>query len=106
MTKTSKRNLLNFLFIFFTLAIVIWIAVGNTEIEDMGEALKKASPIWLAIGLGIFILALFFDSLCLYYFFKKQHYPISLKYCFYISFMGNYYDNVTPGASGGQPFQV
>ncbi len=106
MTKTSKRNLLNFLFLFLTLAIVIWIAVGNTEIEDMGEALKKASPIWLALGLGVFLFAVFFDSLCLYYFFKKQNYSVSLKYSFYISIMGKYYDNVTPGASGGQPFQV
>lgn len=106
MIKTSKRNLLNFLFILLTLAIVIWIAAGNTEIEDMGAALTQASPLWLVFALFIFILAVFFDCLCLYTFFKKQKHPVALKYCFYISLMGQYYDNVTPGASGGQPFQV
>lgn len=104
--KISKRNLLNFGFIILTLVIVIWLAAGNTEIEDIVTALAHASPIWLIFSLLIFMLAVFFDCLCLYYFFKKQNYPVSLKYCFYISIMGQYYDNVTPGASGGQPFQV
>ncbi|NLB91532.1 MAG: flippase-like domain-containing protein [Clostridiales bacterium] len=104
--KKSKKQLFNFLFILLTLGVVLWITIGNTEIENLGEALVSAAPIWLVLGLFSFILTQFFDAFSFYYYFKKQGYSIGFWYCFYISFMGQYFNNVTPGASGGQPFQV
>ena len=49
---------------------------------------------------------MFFDVLGLHYFLRKQKYPISIGFATYVTLLGFYYSNITPGSSGGQPMQV
>ena len=55
---------------------------------------------------GVLVSYLFFDALGYHYFLRKQGYGVKLSFALYISLMGFYYSNITPGASGGQPMQI
>ncbi len=104
--KPSLRKLLNFLFIAGTMALVIAIAFGNSELENAWEALFTLDPWWLLGAAGCWFCYLFFDALGYHFFLRKQGYPVKLRFALFVSLMGFYYGNITPGASGGQPMQI
>lgn len=104
--KASTRRLLNFLFIAATLALILIIAFGNSELENAWEVLFTLNPFWLLGALVCWFSYLFFDALGYYYFLRKQNHAVPLSFALYISLTGFYYGNITPGASGGQPMQI
>lgn len=104
--KPGLRRLLNYLFIALTIGMVVFIAFGNSELENAWEALFTLNPFWLIGALGCWFCYLFFDALGYHYFLRKQGHPVKLSFALYISLIGFYYGNITPGASGGQPMQI
>ena len=104
--KPIYRKLFNMLFILATLAFVVIFAFSNSEMTDAWQALRSMDTGWLLAALGCWFCYLFFDSLALHYFLKKQNNPLTLWRSIYISMIGIYYSDITPGASGGQPMQV
>lgn len=104
--KPAVRKLLNFLFIFGTMALVFVIAFGNKELENAWEAIFTLDPFWLLGAAGCWFAYLFFDAVAYHYFLRKQGHAVSLPFALYISLIGFYYGNITPGASGGQPMQI
>lgn len=102
----NRRNLFSLLFILATLGLIIAMAFGNSELSNAWEALFTLDGRWvLAALLGIAV-NVFFDMLGLYVFLRRQNNPVSLGAACYVSLIGFYYSNITPGASGGQPMQV
>lgn len=104
--KPGIRKLINFLFIGATIALVCILAFGNSDLENAWEALFTLDPWWLLGAAGCWFAYLFFDALGYHYFLRKQGYGVKLSFALYISLMGFYYSNITPGASGGQPMQI
>ena len=104
--KPGIRKLINFLFIGVTIALVCILAFGNSDLENAWEALFTLDPWWLLGAAGCWFAYLFFDALGYHYFLRKQGYGVKLSFALYISLMGFYYSNITPGASGGQPMQI
>ena len=104
--KPGIRKLINFLFIGVTIALVCILAFGNSDLENAWEALFTLDPWWLLGAAGGWFSYLFFDALGYHYFLRKQGYEVKLSFALYISLMGFYYSNITPGASGGQPMQI
>ena len=104
--KTGLKKWLNILFIPFSFGIVAAIAFSNGELKDAWQTLFTLKPAWLLAALGGWFSYLFFDALSLYFFFRKQGCPIRFRYAAFVSVIGFYYSNITPGASGGQPVQI
>lgn len=104
--KPAVKKLLNTLFIVATMAIVIIIAFSNSELSNAWEVLFTLHPGWLILAVFSWFLYMFFDALGYHYFLRKQKNPITIKNALYVSLMGFFYGNITPGASGGQPMQV
>lgn len=104
--KSSTRKVLNYLFIAATMALVIAIAFGNNDLENAWEVLFTLNPLWLVGAMLCWFSYMFFDAIGYYYFLKKQNHPVKMSYALFISLIGFYYGNITPGASGGQPMQV
>ena len=104
--KIDVKKLLNFLFILGTFAVVLVIAFSNNELADAWETLFTLNFKWLGLAFLGWLVYVFFDSLSLHYFLIKQGYGIPLLYSIYISLIGFYYSDITPGAGGGQPMQV
>jgi len=101
-----KRRILSFLFIAATLGLIVFIAFSNNDLTDAWEALFTLKPEWLLCAFLGWFGYMFFDMLGLHYFLRKQKYPVSIGFATYVTLLGFYYANITPGSSGGQPMQV
>ena len=101
-----KKNLFSFLFIAATLALILMIAFSNTELTNAWDVLFTLDLRWVLMALLGWFAYLFFDTLSMHYFLYRQQYPVSLGSALYVTLIGFYYSNITPGASGGQPMQV
>ncbi|MCE5344412.1 MAG: flippase-like domain-containing protein [Eubacteriales bacterium] len=101
-----ERRVLNFLFIAVMLAITFVIAFSNGELTNAWDVLFTLDLKWVLMAFVGWFGYMFFDALNLYYFLHKEKNPVTLRYICYVTLIGFYYSNITPGASGGQPMQV
>ena len=101
-----KRKLFSILFIAATLGLIVFIAFSNSDLTNAWEALFTLKTEWLLCAFLGWFGYMFFDMLGLHYFLRKQKYPVSIGYATYVTLLGFYYCNITPGSSGGQPMQV
>ncbi len=101
-----KRKIFSLLFIAATLGLIVFIAFSNSDLTDAWQALFTMKIQWLFCAFLGWFGYMFFDMLGLHFFLRKQKYPISLGSATYITLLGFYYANITPGSSGGQPMQV
>ena len=104
--KSRAKSILNFLLIFGTLAIVLIIGFSGNDIGQTIDAIRSIPLRWVFCCLGAYVLFLFLEGLALFFFLRRQGARVTLRYCFFIAIIGQYYSNITPGASGGQPMQV
>jgi len=110
MNKDNKKKIFNFCFIAFSSLILIYILTKSSDISSIYDVLKhiKLQYILIAIGcLFIFWLleAYMIFKLILKFTDKKgnlETFWLALK----TTLVGQYYSNITPGASGGQPVQL
>lgn len=102
----NLKKLLNFLLIALPLLMVIIIAFSNSEITNAWDTLFTLRLKWVLAALAGWFAYLFFDAVSFHSFLNRQNFPIPLRFSLYISLIGFYYSNITPGASGGQPMQI
>ena len=76
-----KRRIFSFLFIAATLGLIVFIAFSNSDLTNAWEALFTLKTEWLLCAFLGWFGYMFFDMLGLYYFLRKQKYPISLGVC-------------------------
>ena len=70
--RPATKTILNFAFIFATLAVVLLIGVNGQEMTGAVEALQSIGPKWIALCVLAYLACLCFDSLSLYYFLRRQ----------------------------------
>ncbi|NLV59138.1 MAG: flippase-like domain-containing protein [Clostridiales bacterium] len=104
--KASARNLLSFAFLLFTLGLVLYIGFSGNDITEVWHAIRNLSWTSLLLCLLCWSVYVITDGLSVFFFLKKQNYPITFWQSTYIGMIGIYYCNLTPGASGGQPLQI
>lgn len=104
--SSRARRILNFTLIFGTFAIVLVITLSGTNIADTAKAIRNFPPIWLLACSLAYALGLLIEALSLYFFLRRQGSPVNYGYAIFVSIVGQYYNNITPGATGGQPMQV
>ena len=104
--KRRLKQVAVILFILFNILIIYWTA--SKELTRDKESVGEFSlQIWLLAPALIAFLAHFFCEVYKYYiviqhFSKKKDWRLALE----TVLIGRYYDNVTPSAIGGQPFQI
>jgi len=101
-----KRRIFSLLFIAATLGLIVVIAFSNNDLTNAWDALFTLKIEWMLCAFLGWFGYMFFDMLGLHYFLRKQKYPVSFWYATYVTLLGFYYCNITPGSSGGQPMQV
>lgn len=104
--KERTKKILNFALIFGTLAIVLLIGASDQDIGGAIAALRRIDIKWILLSIAAFFGFLACDALSIWYCLRRQGYHYSLLYSMFVSITGQYYSNITPGASGGQPMQV
>ena len=104
--KATAKRWLNFAFLFFTLGVVLYLGLNGNDMNALWSALRTFAPASLALCLLCWVVNYLADALSIHYFLRRQGYPIRYRSSLYISLVGIYYCNVTPGATGGQPMQI
>lgn len=105
-SKQVRNNILNALLIIGTIAIVIIIGAKNGDIGSSFDAILHADLRWLLLGLGLWIASTVCEAFVNQTFFIQQGQKISFRSTLHITYIGSYYSNITPAATGGQPMQV
>ena len=104
--KSRTKMLLNYALILGTLLIVVIIGIRGQEFDHLGEVLRAIHPIALLPCLLLWMFYVLADGLSFHHYLGLHGHRVSLPYAVFICLAGQYYSNVTPGASGGQPMQV
>ena len=104
--KPLTKRLLNLLLIFGTLAIVLYIGFQDNDLPKTVEILTSISVPSVIVCVALYLLFVFCDALSIWYFLRRQGYQIGILYVYFTSIAGQYYSNITPGATGGQPMQI
>ncbi len=102
----KRRNLFSLIFIGATLGLMVVLAFSGGELTGAWGALRTLDMRWVLAALAAIALNVLFDALCMFYFLRGQKHGVTLGTAVYVSLIGFYYSNITPGASGGQPMQV
>ena len=70
--KPRTKKLLNFAFIFGTLAIVLLLGVNGQEMSGAIEALKSIGPEWIVLCVLAWVAYLCIDAASVYFFLRRQ----------------------------------
>ena len=104
--KPLTKRLLNLALIFGTLAIVLYIGFQDHNLPDTVKVLTSISVPAVILCVLLYLLFVFCDALSIWYFLRRQGYRVGILYVYFTSIAGQYYSNITPGATGGQPMQI
>ena len=104
--KKKLGTFINIAIIVVTLILVLVFGLKGQNPAESVKALSSMGIGWIALCFGGYFLFLAFDALAIYYFLRRQGYRVPFLYTLFVSVIGQFYSNVTPGASGGQPLQV
>lgn len=104
--KPRTKRILNFVLILGTFLIVLVIGISDNNLGDTLLALRSMNPWWVALCALSFIAFILCDTLSIMYFLGRQGYRVNFFKVLFTSIAGQYYSNITPGASGGQPMQI
>ncbi len=94
------------IYIAINILIIILIGILDPEIKDIGKIFDSVKLGWVLAAVTLMILFWTMDGIILNYAVKVMHQPRKFWRCFLVSLIGQYYNAVTPFASGGQPAQV
>ena len=110
--QRKKKLLIRVFFICFNvIAILLVLAYENIADSDVVSfsvfinALKTGYP-YLIIAIGVYLLHLATEGFIFFTLIKESGYGSRYGLGFKVATLGRYYDNLTPWATGGQPFQM
>lgn len=106
----NKKKVFNFLLISFSLILMVYILFRNNDIPQICSALGNLKIGYILIAVLSIFAFWFFESYMIYVLItkftdKKKNFNtfwLALK----ATMIGQYYSNITPFASGGQPVQL
>jgi len=100
--KNIKKNSI----ILFLITLVVLFFVIKDDFNNIVNALSKANVIFILIGILFTVLYWLFKSLALHVIVKEYKNEIEVKQIFKQITITQFFNGVTPFASGGQPMQV
>lgn len=92
----------------FGIYIMVQLAmtIGEGEIQSLDSIIQNANWTFVAIAVGMLLLAIVADSLKYAVITDTVIGKANLLTSTKVAMLGRYYDNITPFASGGQPMQI
>ncbi len=104
--KPRLKRLLGLGLILLTLVVVLIIGISDNSLGKAWEAVKSLDVKWILLCILAYLTFVLMDSLAIMYYLRRQGYRIGFGSMYFNSVIGQYYSNITPGATGGQPMQV
>ena len=110
--KKNKKKIFRYVFfILINVAVIIGMLIFEDKSGDKvagSEAffLLLKNPLYTVLALSMFFAIVVADTVVFRLLTKKINGNCRLSACVNVSFLGRYYDRVTPWAMGGEPFQI
>jgi len=105
MTKKQK-HIINGVFPFLGIIIVIAFIATSGELENIITALKAIRPFFLLFGLLLIIAYWTFEAIILHRLLDSAKEQLSFLKSLRITLAGQFFNGITPFSSGGQPMQL
>lgn len=106
--KKRKKRIRNIIFLLFNIVVLVLVFVLNPPATDESivDVLLSTNGWYLLLAIATFVVVLLSEALIFSYLIKittgRWRFKLSTK----TALVGRYYDNITPLATGGQPFQM
>ena len=103
--KAKRKKIINILTFVFNIALLAGILIWQLSKENPDDIIP---PNWIYIGVlvGMFALLMLIETLKMFILIRKTTKQNRFCLAYKVSALGRYYDNITPMATGGQPFQM
>lgn len=102
----KKNQILRFVYIGFTIAIIFIVALIDPDLPKIFTAIQQVNLTWVFVAASSIIAFWLVEGFIIKYLASFLHGKISFRKCMKIELIGQYYCVLTPGASGGQPMQI
>lgn len=107
MGKKIMKYALSSVLLLVILYITMRIILKDLSFSELKDSLLEADPTWVMAGFGLMLVYIFCWSLILHLLIKSIT-PRPPRFIIGVNsaFVGFYFNNITPSASGGQPIQM
>lgn len=102
----NKKKYVNLAYIAINIIIIVVIGFLDPHIKDIGWAFYQLRLFWVILAALCMVLFWIMDALIIKYLLTSIYRPESFKKSMIVALVGQYYNAVTPFASGGQPVQI
>lgn len=106
MEKKTLKYVLNFLFVALIFGLTFRLVFSGQEFPEIVADLKTANPFWFGAGVLLVFLHVAGESAVIHYMLRKLGQKTPFYRCLKYSFIGFFFSDITPSASGGQPMQM
>lgn len=105
-SKSGLKYVIYILIVLIATGISLAVSLWGDNLQKVINAFQGANWAWFALIIGLVLLSYVFEALVLLVFCRlyTRHYKFHQGLA--CSYIGQFYSNVTPGASGGQAMQV
>ena len=104
--KAKTKKILTRLLIMGVPVVVLFVGLKSGDLPKSVMALRDANPLFLLCGMLCTLGFLSGAALSIRSSLRAQGHHLHLKDALLVSVIGEYYANLTPGASGGQPMMI
>lgn len=110
--KSNKKKIFRYVFfILINVAVIVGMLVfedksGDRMVGKEAFSLLLKNPFYTVLAISMFFCFVVSDVIVFRSLTKKIDSNCRLSVCVNVSFLGRYYDRVTPWAMGGEPFQI
>lgn len=103
----SRRSQLRSIALMAVLMIVtIVVILKDYSVTELLQAVRSVQLFYLLAGIGMMFLYVFCQAMNFYIIMKSLGVSAPFFHCIEYAYIGNYFNAITPGASGGQPAQI
>jgi len=105
-SRSMKTYVFSFGFIAACLAVLIVYLFASGDVRLLPEAFAWPRSLWLVLGVLLMAGSLLVESKVLADMAETLSHPISMRMAFRATMVVQFFNNVTPSSSGGQPMQI
>lgn len=103
---SKKNQIRSILLVIILMVITAVVILKGYPLKEIIGVIKNVKPFYLISGIGMMVLYASCQAMNFHLIMKTLGKSVQFKNCFEYAYIGNYFNAITPGASGGQPAQV
>ncbi|MTI71137.1 MAG: flippase-like domain-containing protein [Firmicutes bacterium] len=101
-----KKIAVNYIVVILLIIATIWIISSNNELSQMPNVIENAHKEYIIMGILSLVGFWITDASILNLLIKRVYSKINIFKALKFTMVGQYYSNITPFSSGGQPAQI